>query len=190
MQTFTRLSETLFISSETIDSNSYRKEGGVGNILPWVQMRNNLNNENSECNSILIKSPSIMDGYLKESGESDNAWFDTKDCGIINESDILILKGRSRDIIKKGGVMLNLREFEILAEKFCGAIEACAVSIKHEFYGESYILYLTSNSNINTCVHEQLSRSKWPEEIRYLSEFPRTASGKIDKIKIKMLSYE
>ncbi len=183
------LSETTFITTETIESNNMRKEGSVGNILPWVKIKNNKEKGDAQCNSILVKTPSIMAGYLGDESEkgddNEEGWFDTKDCGYLDDDNILILKGRNRDIIKKGGVMLALREIEILSEQACGADEACAVAIEHPFYGESYILYVVSNDSIDDCLHRQLSNNKWPEQIIYISELPRTRSGKVDKKQLK-----
>jgi acyl-CoA synthetase (AMP-forming)/AMP-acid ligase II len=178
------LSETTFISTETIDTRHLRKQGSVGGILPWIDLKDSKEKMTLSSEPIVVKTPSIMVGYVGNK-IADDEWFDTKDCGFVDKDKVLILKGRNRDIIKKGGVMLALREIEILAEQSCGAIEASAVSVEHQFYGESYILYVVSDVRIDNCLHKHLSKNKWPDEIISIRELPRTRSGKIDKKKLK-----
>lgn len=177
------LSETTFISTETIGSRNQRKQGSVGEILPWVNLKASQDKMTSNSDSIIVSTPSIMLGYLGD--KSADKWFDTKDCGYIDKDKVLILRGRNRDIIKKGGVMLALREIEILAEQSCGAREACAVAVEHQFYGESYILYVVSEMRIDNCLHKHLAKNKWPDEIIPITKLPRTRSGKLDKKKLK-----
>ena len=84
-----------------------------------------------------------------------------------------------------------LREIELVAESYPGVAEAIAVRIEHAFYGESCILYVRTSDPITdheqfvlglgAWLHEQLVRHKWPERIIYCDDFPRTASGKIQK---------
>ena len=85
-------------------------------------------------------------------------------------------------------VMLNYKEIENVA----------AIPIKHDFYGEAYYLcvILSKNCNEKDCIEkihlwmiDNFVSYKLPEKIIALKEFPRTASGKIQKNKIlSMLS--
>ncbi len=83
-----------------------------------------------------------------------------------------------------------LREIELIAESYPGVIEAAAVKIEHDFYGESSVLYVRTQpqthlegflSQLTVWLHEQLVRHKWPEKILHCEDFPRTSSGKIQK---------
>lgn len=196
------LTETTFITSETLESRALREDGSVGEILPWVEVM--LNSEDSESRSsknIMIKSNYLMDGYFHGNGVLDevdkNNWFDTGDLGhLVGKT--LVLSGRSRDIIKKGGVFVNLAEIELIARQMPGVSDVACLKIEHEFYGEDYVLFVTVNSdglsksvNIRTDVRKYLNdalvQNKWPSEIYVVREIPKTKSGKTSKPGLNLL---
>ena len=122
-----------------------------------------------------------------------DGYFRTGDLGYFaeNEKDLLVIKGRNRDVIKKGGYLIFLREMEVFVETNTLVEQAAAVKVKHDFFGESYNLYIifdnsaTSVSGVldkfEVWIHENLARSKWPNAIIVRSEFPRTLTGKVKK---------
>lgn len=193
------LSETTFISSEIKDEIAFRHQGSVGKVMPNVQVKLIPHDDNT-LNEIWIKTPFLMEGYLDKGGEirppalDSEGYFKTGDFGKLINGQV-ILSGRQRDIIKKGGVLIALREIEVIAESYAGIAESAAVKTDHDFYGESYLLYIRTKEPIQkheiyigeftAWLHGQLMRNKWPERIVYCCEFPKTASGKIQKHLLK-----
>lgn len=183
------LSETTFFTSENPKILKYREEASVGEILSYTQVK--IKNLKNGCSEIYVKTPFLFEGYLTEQGfESpkvdDLGFFATSDLGYINKNNNLVIQGRNRDIIKKGGYFISLREIELIAEDIDGIKEAACVKIAHDFYGESYNLYIISNNNTSKEVLSQkilakLIKYKWPEEIILKKAFPKTNSGKIKK---------
>ena len=100
-----------------------------------------------------------------------------------------MLDGRTRDIVKKGGYLVALREVEILAQQHDIVREAAAVTVPHDFYGETFVLYVvpepggdeSHQNDLSRFLHANLMKYKWPEKIVYVEDFPRTASGKVRK---------
>jgi acyl-CoA synthetase (AMP-forming)/AMP-acid ligase II len=190
------LSETTFISSEHIHALSVRKQNGVGSVMPNVELRlRTVETEGDILSEILVRTPYMMLGYLDVKGHLDlpvdeEGFLASGDFGRVAEGQLLIT-GRRRDIIKKGGILIALREIELLAESSEMVLEAAAVRIDHPFYGESYALYIRVKemvkdeklflSQFSTWLHEQNARHKWPERIILRKNFPRTASGKLQK---------
>ena len=190
------LSETTFISSERRNALALRKQGGVGLVMPDVDIKlSEVDTEEVKLNEILVRTPFMMLGYLDKQGHlelpvDEDGFLRTGDYGQIADGQLLIT-GRRRDIIKKGGILIPLREIELLAESTDEILEAAAVRVDHPFYGESYELYICAKQPIedektflghfSTKLHEQLARHKWPERVVLCIDFPRTASGKIQK---------
>ena len=191
------LSETTFISSESKNNLSARLEGGVGEIMPQIKIKCKTPGKEGEraVSEIYVKTPFSFMGYLSENGLTppamdEDGYIATGDFGHLVDNQ-LVLTGRGRDIIKKGGVLILLREIEQLSVSYFNVVEAAAVSIEHPFYGESYNLYIRlqdpiENKNeflnlFSAWVHTQIFKEKWPEKILICNEFPRTASGKIQK---------
>jgi len=192
------LSETTFITSETLDSRTRRSDGSVGEVLPFVQLRcasKHSDHEDHPPGEIEVKTPYMFLGYLKGDGriecpKTEDGYFSTGDLGRLTQEGTLLYEGRTRDIIKKGGHMIVLREIEVLAEQHPLIEEASAVPIAHDFFGEDYVLAVRVRSTVDgldpltelrTWLRSESEQFKWPGDIVECAEFPRTGSGKIRK---------
>lgn len=194
------LSETTFLTSETLATLDQRQERSVGEILPYIDLKlvpMTSIDEDQQTAEIRIRSPFLFLGYLDEDGSltcplDEEGYFPTSDLGYLSSEGTLVLTGRQRDIVKKGGFLIVLREIEIIAELHPDVYEAAAVSLPHAFYGESYALFIQPSSartdhqaliqEIQALLRQNLVSYKWPESIQMaLSDFPRTNSGKIRK---------
>lgn len=186
------------MTAETEANVRYREQGSVGSLLPYVKMKFVPIEGADTIASIWIKTPYLFNGYLSADGIEkveldDQGYFNTKDLGHLNEDNVLVLDGRDRDIIKRGGLFVSLVEIESLVKTFSGIEEAAAVPISHEFYGEAYDLFVIFNKkkdadkkieSLYLWMLDNVVSYKMPERIMYCSEFPRTPSGKIQKKRI------
>jgi acyl-CoA synthetase (AMP-forming)/AMP-acid ligase II len=192
------LSETVFITSETLGSQAQRTDGSVGEVLPFVDLRcvrSHTDSGDHLPGEIEVKTPYLFLGYVNGDGQmecptTEDGYFATGDLGRMSERGTLLYEGRTRDIVKKGGHMIVLREIEVLAEKHPLIEEACAVPISHEFLGEDYVLAVTVRSKVDdgdplaalrTWLKGELAQFKLPGDIIERTGFPRTVSGKIVK---------
>ncbi len=190
------LSETTFCSTETIANTDETTEGSVGKRLPYVQLKLKTlisADDGTTASEILIKSPMQFLGYLQKNGAIEapfdaEGFFPSGDLGYLAENDILCVTGRKRDIIKKGGYLIALREIEVLVENHPSVKEAAAVKHAHPFYGESYSLFVSGHNHmdmtekeISYFIHQNLVSHKWPDRIIIKDEFLYTRSGKIKK---------
>lgn len=188
------LSETTFLTSENLKNISNRKDGTVGEKLPYIELE--LEKQDHDSFEIKVKSPFLFDGYLNSNGKIETptdqkGYFATGDYGKL-ENDQLILTGRKRDIIKKGGHFIALLEIESLINQCPEILESAAVKINHDFYGEAFNLHVVLKNNtdeslniVTKYVQDNLVKYKWPEKILKILELPKTASGKIQKHLIK-----
>ncbi len=196
------LSETTFLTSETLTTRAGRQQSSVGSVLPYVELDfaaaqpdEPAAQGNASLFQVRAKTPFMFLGYLTAGGtldaEVDDAGFlATGDLGGLVQDNLLVLGGRLRDIIKKGGYLVPLREIETLAERHPAVEEAIAVGVPHDFYGESYNLLLRlaedgeSDAIIDSFgawLRASLVRYKWPEAVSAITDVPRTASGKVRK---------
>lgn len=191
------LSETTFIASEHQNQIENRTEGSVGCVMPDVEMelRSSVDAQGQAESEVWVKTPYAMVGYLDENGVAkpivdERGFMPTGDFGK-QEDNQLILGGRKRDIIKKGGVLILLREIELLLSTYPNVSDVAAVRMDHPFYGESFNLHICTNDDkcrdsafqdeLTAWLHKQLTKEKWPEKIVFHTHFPRTSTGKIQK---------
>lgn len=169
------LSETTFISSDIIRNGRVLKKA----ILPWVDVK--IHNK-----ELMVRSPFMMNGYLNELKSKNNheEFFQTGDLVSITKNSLSII-GRQKQIIKKGGVLINLSQIESLCVSANIPNFVCsAVPIKSDFYGEDYVLFIEDefSEEITRIILETLPRLKAPQSIKFIEKIPRTKSGKIKKI--------
>lgn len=190
------LSETTFLTSEEIGSPNRRLSGSVGTILPWAGLRLEPLERDPSKFEIQVKTPFLFDGYLDQKGEiflptTSAGFFPTGDLGEFN-GDLVVLKGRSKEVIKKGGFLVSLQDLEEIAYQHPRVSQAAAIAVQHEFYGESAILCIRVREDdreiTRRTLHElvgiitgEVSRFKWPESIALVESFPSTESGKVQK---------
>lgn len=199
------LSETLFISAVTPRTSQTR--GDVGKILPACSVSiidpgGNESAFNTE-GEIAVTTPSLMLGYLdEETGELKNAdrkkRFYTGDVGYLNSAGLLFISGRKKDLIIKGGINISPQAIENVLMNHEAVEKAVIVGVPHIIYGEdvSAVVKLKEGRDfakikpllVEHC-RNSLSPVQQPSMFFEIEEFPLSATGKIDKKKIKnMLS--
>lgn len=193
------LSETTFLTSETARPR-VRSPGSVGQVLPWVDMRFGELADSAEASEILVRTPFLFDGYLGRNGgvtpvETHDGYFRTGDLGKLDEHGNLVLHGRLKDVVKKGGYLIVLRDLEELCGTHPAVVEAAAIPVTHDFYGESAALYvqLTPEAGnpdvvlgeLRDLITKELAKFRWPSEIIAVPQFPRTANQKVQKLALR-----
>ena len=163
-----------------------------GNALPGVEFR-------LECDGeILSRGPDLCLGYtdpaLTESVFDAEGWYRTGDIGVVDADGYLTITDRKADIIIRGGENISAVEIEELLLAMDGVAEAAVVAAPDVRLGEhaAAVVRLRPGHPAPTIdamrVHlEQagLARQKWPEELHTVDDFPRTASGKIQKFHLR-----
>ena len=184
-------SEATFVSLETDKSKKFKK-ANVGKILPKIKFK-------IEKKILHIKSPFIFLGYYenkKIKPHNVNLFYNTGDIIKVLENKYLIFKGRKREIIKKGGLLIALQEINNIFQSIAYVEESYTLPVKHEFYGEDYVIFFTTKfkskiTNIENSFRDLISRYKWPQDMIHVKQIIKTPSGKVDIKRLKnLLIYE
>ena len=161
--------------------------------MPFIQVKPKTSNKLKE--ELKIKSPFLFLGYLNENNKiflplDKDGYFATGDLYSINKNTIKLI-GRTRDIIKKGGLFIQLREIEEKCKSIKEIEEIAAIPIDDDFYGENFVLFFCSNDpktvkkKLKAFLSTNFNQKKHPREIFHISSLPKTKSGKIKKDDIK-----
>lgn len=173
------LTETTFIFVDHPNRN-------VGGMVPFP----GISWKEGENGTLLVSTEHLFIGERSPSGISqpESNWFDTQDIVQIDKDGFKVI-GRTRDIIKKGGQLVNLAEVEKVTREVFPVFEVSAIRHEDDFYGENYVLFFEAESgqkiptkvSVITELSRRLSRNKLPSEVAVLESFSRTRSGKVDK---------
>jgi acyl-CoA synthetase (AMP-forming)/AMP-acid ligase II len=163
-----------------------------GDALPGTEIRL------AEDGEILSRGPDLCLGYtdpaLTERAFDGEGWYRTGDIGVIDEDGYLTITDRKADIIIRGGENISALEVEEALLALPAVAEAAVVAAPDARLGEhaAAVLRLRPGHPAPTLddmrVHLEgagLARQKWPEELRIVQEFPRTASGKVQKFVLR-----
>ena len=126
-----------------------------------------------------------------------DGWLYTGDLGVMRPDGCIHLTGRSRDVIIRGGENIYPREVEEFLYTHPKVSEAQVVGIPSARLGEIVAAWVRLKPGIEATEEEikefckgQIAYYKIPEHVRFVTEFPITLSGKIQKYKIREFEIE
>jgi fatty-acyl-CoA synthase len=155
-----------------------------------------------EQGEICARGYAVMRGYDDDPDATalvidDDGWLRTGDLGIMHDDGCIHLTGRSRDVIIRGGENIYPREVEEFLYTHPKVGEVQVVGIPNERLGEIVAAWVRLDPGVEATEEEikefckgQIAYYKIPEHIRFVTEFPATLSGKIQKYKIRQFEIE
>jgi fatty-acyl-CoA synthase len=142
----------------------------------------------------------VMKGYYKmpeataKTIDKDN-WLHTGDLAIMDENGYCKITGRITDMIIRGGENIYPREIEEFLYTFPKVKDVQVAGIPDEKYGEEVAAFIqlkdlekATDTEIIAFCKDQISYHKIPRYIFFVDEYPTTASGKIQKYKLRELA--
>jgi len=171
-----------------------RKKGSVG--LPLKYKRVSIFRADGErCatgeeGEIVISGTTLGEGYLTDKGFQPfpEQGIQTGDIGYVDEDGYVFITGRIKDLIIRGGVNISPLEIDNRLLQHPVVVESATVGMPDPKYGETVVSFVvlspsqhvTENELQDFC-RETLPEFKIPKKILFVSEMPRTATGKIVK---------
>ncbi len=143
-----------------------------------------------ETGHVWLRSPELMAGYLNLHEETCDVvrgvWFKTGDLGAMHGGD-LILAGRVRNEINKGGIKISPEEIDLVIERHPAVIEACSFAAKDAMLGEDIgVCVVFGDTRIDRqellrWTSSHLSDAKIPRHWYFVDEIPKTSRGKVNR---------
>lgn len=146
-----------------------------------------------EIDEIVIRGPNVTSGYENNPTANKEAftkgWFRTGDEGYFDNDGYLILTGRLKEIINRGGEKISPREIDELLLQHPEISEAVAFAVPHPKLGEDIAVAIVlregvslTREDIQNFVYAQLADFKVPRYTLFLDEIPKGTTGKIQRI--------
>lgn len=144
----------------------------------------------------------IMKGYYKNEEATKNAideegWLHTGDIAVEDEDGYIAITGRIKDMVIRGGENIYPREIEEFLYQHSSVQDVQVVGVPDPKYGEELMAWvilkegqLLDAEELRTYCQGKISRHKIPRYIEFIKEYPMTASGKIQKFKLREQSIE
>jgi long-chain acyl-CoA synthetase len=145
-----------------------------------------------EIGELVIKSPSIMQGYWQMPTETANTlrdgWLYTGDIARMDEEGYFYIEDRKKDVIIAGGFNIYPREVEEVLAMHPAVREVAVAGVQSPKRGETVKAWIVkgpddpcSEQEIIEWSKERLAKYKYPRLIEFRTELPRTSVGKVLK---------
>ncbi|MGH3496029.1 MAG: AMP-binding protein [Nocardioidaceae bacterium] len=144
---------------------------------------------------VITASNHNLDGYWEQPDETAKAqaghWFHTGDGGYLDDDGYLVISDRKKDVIISGGENVSSIEVEDVLTSHPAVREVAVIGIPDDKWGELVTgLVVTDGSAVTTddlIAHcrQELAGFKCPKRIEFVESLPRTATGKLQKFKLR-----
>ena len=151
---------------------------------------NQLPNDGETQGNLFCRGPWVLDEYFKaDKGTTlTNGWFHTGDVATLDEDGYMVIRDRSKDIIKSGGEWISTVELENIAAGHPSIAGAAAIAAKHEKWDERPLLIAVkapgaeiSEQDLLDYYSDKIAKWQIPDAIIFVDELPLGATGKILK---------
>ncbi len=155
-----------------------------------------------EVGEIMCRGYNIMKGYYnmpKETAETitPDGWLHSGDLGTMDENGYVTITGRIKDMIIRGGENVYPREIEEFLLGMEGVLDVQVIAVASHKYGEevgAFIIakpgYDVQPEDVRDHCRGKIAWFKIPRYIATIEGFPLTASGKIQKFKLREMASE
>ncbi len=144
---------------------------------------------------VVTASNHNLDGYWQQPEETArvqvDGWFRTGDGGYLDDEGYLVISDRKKDVIISGGENVSSIEVEDVLTSHPAVKEVAVIGVPDEKWGELVTgLVVTDGSPVTSeelVAHcrERLAGYKCPKRIDFVDTLPRTATGKLQKFKLR-----
>ena len=197
--------ESSAVITQTVNTDSFElKSATVGLPVPHVEVKI-VHPETgepvgfNESGELLARGFLVMRGYYKmpertaETIDADG-WLHTGDLATMNPQGYVNIVGRVKDMIIRGGENVYPAEIEAFLMRHPKIAEAQIVGVPDLRMGEESAAFIrlktgerASEEEVSEYCRANISRYKVPKYVRFVDQYPLTASGKVKKFELRAL---
>jgi acyl-CoA synthetase (AMP-forming)/AMP-acid ligase II len=153
--------------------------------LPW---------DGKRFGRLKVRGFAVVENYFKDDSQllDENGFFDTGDVATIDSHGFMQITDRSKDVIKSGGEWISSIDIENLAVAHPDVAEAAVIGIAHPKWDERPLLVVVAKdghspkgAEVLDFLKPQIAKWWMPDDVQVVKEIPHTATGKINKLKLR-----
>ncbi|MCD4687876.1 MAG: AMP-binding protein [Desulfuromonadaceae bacterium] len=193
------------ITQTRTDDTLALRVASVGRVLPEVEVKivdveSGATLSSDQQGELCTRGYLVMRGYYRMPKETaqvidSEGWLHTGDLAVMDEQGYCRITGRIKNMIIRGGENIYPREIEEFLYTYPKVADVQVYGVPDAKYGEQVMAAIKLKEGL-VCDEEeiraycsgQIAHYKVPHYITFISEFPMTASGKIQKFKLRELA--
>ncbi|HEX2926239.1 MAG TPA: AMP-binding protein [Ruminiclostridium sp.] len=174
----------------------------VGRALPFIECKivdpeTNQDLPNGVAGEFVARGYNVMKGYYKMPEATAQAidadgWLHTGDLATRDENGYYKITGRIKDMIIRGGENIYPKEIEEFLYTLPEIKDVQVIGVPSKVYGEEIMACVIlkegcslTEDQVKAAVKANMARHKTPKYVGFMDSFPMTASGKIQKYKMR-----
>jgi fatty-acyl-CoA synthase len=190
------------ITQTRIDDSLERRVSTVGRALEGVEVKivdpvTNAEMSFGQQGELCARGYSIMAGYYNmpqatAMAVDDEGWLHTGDLAVMDEDGYCNITGRLKDMIIRGGENIYPKEIEEFLYRHPKIADVQVVGLPDERYGEEVLAVVrlregeqVSEAELREFCKGQIAKHKIPRYVEFVNAYPITASGKIQKYRLR-----
>jgi fatty-acyl-CoA synthase len=195
------------LTQTRVDDSMELRVGTVGRPLPDVQVKivdpaTGIELGDGHSGEVCGRGHGVMIGYFREPKRTSEAidaegWLHTGDLGMREPNGCYRITGRLKDMIIRGGENIYPREIEDYLYHHPAVEEVQIVGVPDLKYGEEILAWIklreghsASAQDIRAYCRAGLAHCKVPRYVQFVTAFPTTVTGKIQKFRIREIAIE
>ena len=182
----------------TINPFDAPKVGSAGKAYKTdveIMVNGKIVKESNRVGEIVVRGDHVISDYLDPHPDSfQDGWFLTGDLGYLDNDGYLFVKGRKKDIINHGGEKVAPMQVENSLSQLNFVKEVSVIGTLDTLYGEAVTAVVISRGHqeeelerqkILAHAKETLANYEQPTRIFFVEDYPRNATGKVIRLKLK-----
>ncbi len=149
-----------------------------------------------DMGEIICRGNVVMKGYYRQPEETAkairNGWFHTGDLAVVHDDHYIEIRDREKDVIISGGENISSVEVESVLFRHPSVQDAAAIGVPHQKWGETVKAIVVAKpgltpteAEIIAFCRDNMAHFKAPTSVDFVTELPRTASGKVQKFVLR-----
>jgi fatty-acyl-CoA synthase len=141
---------------------------------------------------IVVRGNVVMEGYFNDPEATErcmgDGWFHTGDAAVVHPDGYAEIRDRLKDVIISGGENISSVEVEGVLLRHSSVQEVAIVGLPDEKWGEAPHAFVVlkpgaaaTEAELREFARDRLAHFKTPKTVTFVSELPKTATGKIQK---------
>ncbi len=179
--------------------------GTIGKVMPHQEQKIISSDDGrilprGEQGELCYRGYQVMRGYYNNPEATrqtidEAGWLHSGDLAVMDERGYVRITGRLKDMICRGGEKIFPREVEEFLFTHPKIAEAYVIGVPDRYYGEEVMAWVRlkeaqsmSAEEVRAFCKGKIMDYKIPKHIKFVSEFPTTVTGKIQKYKMREIS--
>lgn len=202
------LTEASPVITQTLPDDDIRKRTEtVGRAMPYIEVKivdpeTGREMPQGKQGEVCCRGYNVMKGYYnmpeatRKTIDADG-WLHSGDLGVMDAEGYLSITGRHKDMIIRGGENVYPREIEEFLYGMDGILDVQVAGVPSKKYGEEVGAFVVKKAGSDLTAEDiqdycrgKISRYKIPRHIAFVDAYPMTASGKVQKYKLREMSVD